>query len=251
MVPDDKLEEIDRWAMMRLDRLTAQVNAAYESYEFHDAFHKIHNFCVVDLSNFYLDVLKDRLYVEKADSLTRRAAQTVIYRLLGALTRLLAPILAFTAEEIWSFMPHGSGDDAESVLFNEIPKPGFFDVDNDFLAKWERINALCSDVKKALETARTDKVIGSSLDASVTLHCKGETLDFVRSVSKILPAVLIVSQLVVAEDEGGDFKGDFEGLGVTVAHADGEKCARCWTYSDTVGNSSHGDLCDRCAAIVG
>ena len=249
MVPDDKLEEIDRWAMMRLDRLTAQVNAAYESYEFHDAFHKIHNFCVVDLSNFYLDVLKDRLYVEKADSLTRRAAQTVIYRLLGALTRLLAPILAFTAEEIWSFMPHGSGDDAESVLFNEIPKPGFFDVDNDFLAKWERINALCSDVKKALETARTDKVIGSSLDASVTLHCKGETLDFVRSVSKILPAVLIVSQLVVAEDEGGDFKGDFEGLGVTVAHADGEKCAR-QTHSDTVGTVAR-HLCDRCAAIVG
>ncbi len=250
-VSDDKLEEIDRWALMRLNQLAAQVNHAYKAYEFHDAFHKIHNFCVVDLSNFYLDVLKDRLYVEKAASPTRRAAQTVIYRLLNTLTRMLAPILAFTAEEIWSFMPHGSGDDAESVLFNEIPKAGFFTEDSGFLAKWERIHALRNDVKKALEIARTEKIIGGSLEAKITLYCKGETLEFVRSVSKLLSAVLIISQLDVQDGEDGTFKGDMEDLSITVAHADGNKCARCWTYSDTVGKSSHGDLCQRCAAIVG
>lgn len=250
-VSDSSLEEIDRWAMMRLNELTAQVTEAYDFYEFHDAFHRIHNFCVVDLSNFYLDVLKDRLYVEKADSLTRRAAQTVIYRLLNALTRMLAPILAFTAEEIWSFMPHGSGDDAESVMFNEIPKPGFFAGDEEFLAKWDRIHALLDDVKKALELARTEKIIGSSLDARVTLYCSGELLEFVRSVLNLLPAVLIVSQVNVIDGEGGEFVGEVEGLRASIAHADGSKCARCWTYSETVGQSAHGDLCARCAAIVG
>ncbi|MDD2418033.1 MAG: isoleucine--tRNA ligase [Oscillospiraceae bacterium] len=250
-VADNKLEEIDRWAMMRLDDLAAQVNEAYDTYEFHDAFHKIHNFCVVDLSNFYLDVLKDRLYVEKAESITRKAAQTVMFRLLNMLTKMLAPILAFTAEEIWAFMPHGSGEDAKSVLFNEIPKPGFFAQDNDFLSKWEKIHALRDDVKKALELARNQKIIGSSLDASVTLYCDGELFEFVQSVSDLLPAVNIVSQVTIKKGAGGDFKGEIQGLGISVAPADGEKCARCWTYSQTVGQSTHGDLCSRCASIVG
>ncbi|MDD2361573.1 MAG: isoleucine--tRNA ligase [Oscillospiraceae bacterium] len=250
-VTDDKLEEIDRWAMMRLDDLTEQVNEAYNAYEFHDAFHKIHNFCVVDLSNFYLDVLKDRLYVEKAQSLTRKAAQTVIFRLLNTLTKMLAPILAFTAEEIWAFMPHGKGEDAESVMFNEIPKPGFFKQDADYISKWEKIHALRDDVKKALEPARNEKIIGSSLDASITLYCSGELLEFVKSVSDLLPSVLIVSQVKIKEGDGGDFEGDIEGLKILVSHADGDKCARCWTYSQTVGQSAHGDLCSRCASIVG
>jgi isoleucyl-tRNA synthetase len=250
-VSDDKLEEIDRWAMMQLDKLAAQVNDAYQSFEFHDAFHKIHNFCVVDLSNFYLDVLKDRLYVEKSDSITRRAAQTTIYKLLNALTRMLAPILAFTAEEIWSFMPHSSNDDPESVLFNEIPKSGMFEQDEEFIEKWNRIHELRDDVKKALELARADKIIGSSLDAKVTLHCDEESLNFVRSVLEILPSVFIVSQLNIIEGGEGKFSGELKGVSITVVHADGGKCARCWTYSESVGKSHHGDLCERCAEIVG
>lgn len=117
-----QFEEIDRWALIRLDDIAAEVSEAYESFTFHEAFHRMHQFCVVDLSNFYLDVLKDRLYVEKADSVTRRAAQTAIYRILHALTRLIAPILAYTSEEIWSYLPHGKGDDLRSVLSTTCPR---------------------------------------------------------------------------------------------------------------------------------
>ncbi len=250
-VNEDSFEEIDRWAMMRLDELVEQVHNAYEAFQFHEVFHKIHNFCVVDLSNFYLDVLKDRLYVEKADSKTRRAAQTVIYRLLNTLTRMLAPVLSFTSSEIWSFMPHGSNDDAESVLFNEIPKAGFFKKDEKFFEKWQQIHELRDDVKKALENARADKLIGSSLDAQVILHCQGELLQFANSIMDILPTVLIVSQVTVLDSEDGDFVGDVDGLRVTVKHADGHKCARCWTYSESVGTCEKPDLCSRCWAIVG
>ncbi len=250
-VKDEELEEVDRWALLRLDELIGQVREAYEAFEFHDAFHRIHNICVVDLSNFYLDVLKDRLYVEKADSVTRRAAQTAIYRILNVLTRLLAPILAFTAEEIWSYLPHSGEEDARSVLFNEIPESSAV-KDKAFMDKWNAIHAVRDDVQKALETARTAKIIGGSLDAKVTLYCKGETLDFVKSVEELLPPVLIVSQVEIADAGEGAFTGAVSGLSVTVAHADGEKCARCWVYSDTVGkDAGHPDLCARCAAIVG
>lgn len=251
-VPDEELMDIDRWAMMRLGELTAQVHAAYQAFEFHDAFHRMHNFCVVDLSNFYLDVLKDRLYCEKSDSVTRRAAQTTIYRILDALTRMLAPILAFTMEEIWSYLPHEDGVDPASVMFNEMPKAeAATEPDQKFMEKWERIHAIRNDVQKALEEARTAKVIGGSLDATVTLHCTGELLAFVRSVETDLPAVLIVSRVQIADGEDGAFKGELPGLSVTVRHAEGAKCVRCWTYSESVGeDSQHAGLCDRCASIV-
>ena len=148
-------------------------------------------------------------------------------------------------------MPHGNDDDAESVLFNEIPKAGFFKKDEKFIKKWEQIHALRDDVKKALEIARADKLIGSSLDAQVILHCRGEILQFVNSISDILPAVLIVSQVTVLDSEDGDFAGEVEGLRVTVKHANGHKCARCWTYSKSVGTCAKPDLCSRCCAIVG
>ncbi len=251
-VSDDQLTDIDRWTLMRLDRVITEARTAYDTFEFHDAFYAIHHFCVVDLSNFYLDVLKDRLYVEKADSVSRRAAQTVIYRVLNAITRLLAPILAFTSEEIWSFMPHGAGDDARSVLLNEIPVGGTVAADPAFEEKWARIHALRDDVQKALENARTAKVIGGSLDACVTLYCDEQALAFVQSVSDLLPAVLIVSQVEIVAGTGGDYTGDFAGVSISVAHADGGKCCRCWTYSDTVTEDGEtAGLCARCAAILG
>ena len=250
-VPTDALEDIDRWALMRLDELTAQVRRAYEAFEFHDALHRMHNFCVVDMSNFYLDVIKDRLYVEKEDSATRRAAQTTIYTILDTLTRLLAPILAFTSEEIWSYLPHKTGDDPESVMFNEIPSQPHITRDDAFMDKWDRIHALREDVQKALEIARTAKLIGGSLDAKVTLFATGDQLAFIRSIKEMLPAILIVSALEIAEDGTGDYTGEVEGVSITVAHADGHKCGRCWSFSDTVGtDAEHPELCARCAAIL-
>ena len=250
-VPTDALEDIDRWALMRLDELTAQVRRAYEAFEFHDALHRMHNFCVVDMSNFYLDVIKDRLYVEKEDSATRRAAQTTIYTILDTLTRLLAPILAFTSEEIWSYLPHKTGDDPESVMFNEIPSQPHIARDDAFMDKWDRIHALREDVQKALEIARTAKLIGGSLDAKVTLFATGDQLAFIRSIKEMLPAILIVSALEIAEDGTGDYTGEVEGVSITVAHADGHKCGRCWSFSDTVGtDAEHPELCARCAASL-
>ncbi|MGI6264026.1 MAG: isoleucine--tRNA ligase [Acutalibacteraceae bacterium] len=251
-VDPEGLEDIDRWALMRLDELTAQAHRAYKAFEFHDALHRIHNFCVVDMSNFYLDVVKDRLYVEKADSATRRAAQTAMWTILDTLTRLLSPILAFTSEEIWSYLPHKAGDDPESVLFNEIPSAPHIAPDEAFMARWENIHALRDDVQKALELARNDKLIGSSLEAKVTLHAAGDALALIRSIEEQLPAILIVSAVAVAQDAAGAFTGETAGLSVTVERADGQKCARCWTYSDTVGqNAAHPDVCARCAAILG
>ncbi len=251
-VSDNDLMDIDRWALWRLNRVVEQARAGYDEFNFHDAFYAIHHFCVVDLSNFYLDVLKDRLYVEKADGVSRRAAQTVIYRILNTLTRLLAPILAFTSEEIWSFMPHSADEDARSVLLNEIPTVAADAVDAAFIEKWDRIHALRDDVQKALENARTAKLIGGSLDAAVTLLCDEKALPFVQSVAELLPAVLIVSDVQIKADGQGEFSGEFEGVSVSVAHANGEKCCRCWVYSDTVAqDGEHSGLCARCAAILG
>ncbi len=251
-VADEALEEMDRWALMRLTQLMEKVRDAYENYTFHEALHKIHNFCVVDMSNFYLDVLKDRLYVEKADSATRRAAQTTIYRILNTLTRMLAPILAFTAEEIWSFLPHVDGEDERAVILNDLPRvEDMMAIDEAFMARWDRIHAVREDVQKALEIARTSKLIGKSLDARVTLHAKDELLAFLEDVKVLLPETLIVSQVSVDGETEGAFAGELEGLTVTVAHADGEKCCRCWSYADSVGkDADHPDLCARCAALM-
>ena len=250
-VADDKLLDIDRWALLRLEQVVAAVREAYENYEFHDAFYAMHHFCVVDLSNFYLDVLKDRLYVEAKDGEKRRAAQTAIYRILNTLTRMLAPILAFTAEEIWSFMPHTEADDARSVLLNEIPQPKLVS-DPAFEEKWARIHAIRDDVQKVLETARASKLIGSSLEAKVTLFCDAELLPFVKSVEDQLPTVLIVSQVAVQGEGQGEYAGEVKGLSVSVAHADGGKCCRCWSYSDTVKEDGEAaGLCARCASLLG
>jgi isoleucyl-tRNA synthetase len=252
MVSLDELQPIDRWALHQLDELTKYVCEGYESFEFHNAYHAIHNFCVVDMSNFYLDVLKDRLYVEKADSESRRAAQTTIYLILDGITRLVSPILAFTSDEIWHSLPHSSKEDEECVLFNEMPKPTGVDADAEFIAKWDRIHLIRDDVKKALELARTNKVIGASLDSKVQLFCSGELYDFVKSVEGELTAAFIVSQVEIVSEGKGEFSGEeLPELSITVSHADGEKCPRCWSYSNTVGSdSAHAEVCSRCAKAL-
>ena len=248
-VTDDKFEEIDRFALYKLDNLVAECRKAYDNFEYHLIFHAIHNFCVLDMSNFYLDVLKDRLYVDKADSVSRRAAQTAMYRILDTLTRLVSPILAFTSDEIWQFMPHDSSCDTRNVIFNDMPTAKGVD-DEAFMARWSKIFALREDVKKVLETARAEKVIGASLDASVTLYAKGEEYAFLEGVLPLLKSVFIVSNVTLIEGEGGAFTGDL-GIGITAAHAEGEKCERCWSYSETVGkDGEHKTLCARCADVI-
>ena len=153
MVALSELTSIDKWAIAQLNNLIDKVKTAYDNYEFHIVYHSIHNFCVVDMSNFYLDVLKDRLYTEKADSKLRRAAQTAIYLILNAMTRMLAPILAYTSDEIWKYLPHAANEQAEHVIFNEMPAKLDLDVDDSFMAYWDEIHALRDDVKKSLETA--------------------------------------------------------------------------------------------------
>ena len=246
----ENLEPIDKWALNRLDELNNKCKDAFDKFEYHIIFHAIHNFCVVDMSNFYLDVLKDRLYVEKADSETRRAAQTTIYKVLDTLTLLLAPIISFTANEIWQFMPHDASRNAENVILNDYPSLTGVKVDNGFAAKWEKLHTLRDDVKKAIENARNQKIIGASLDSEVELFANGEILDFLKENESVLPEILIVSSVKITDGDGGDFHGDMS-VGVTVRKAGGEKCERCWSYSDTVGsNAEHATLCARCAKII-
>ncbi len=248
MVEDSKLAEIDKYALMRLGEVVKTCINGYEKFEFHIIFHAIHNFCVIDMSNFYLDVIKDRLYTEKADSETRRAAQTTIYRILDTLTRLIAPILAFTSEEIWQFMPHLNEHNTESVLFNDMPRVSD-DEDANLLDRWNKIHLVRDDVKKALEEARAAKVIGASLDAEISVFAEGEMFEFLSTVPN-LAEIFIASKVNLINGSDGEFKGE-QDVSVTVKRASGNKCERCWQYSDTVGsNSEHPTICARCAEVL-
>ena len=241
----EKLDGIDKWAMARMDEIIEKCKAAYDKFDFHIVYSTMRDFCTIDLSNFYLDILKDRLYVEKADSESRRAAQTVIYNILRTMTLYLAPVISFTAEEIWGYMPRSEKDDAESVFFNKLPEKSGVSADEEFMEKWEKIDALRDIVNKALEEARGQKLIGKSLEAKVTLNCGRDWYEFAKSVENDLVAAFIVSAVSVE-------KSEFDGVDVKVEVAPGEKCERCWTHSDTVGKcAEHPTLCARCAEIVG
>ena len=251
-VPVDELTDLDRWALAKFQELLKTANEAYQRYEFHIVYHALHNFCTIDMSNFYLDVIKDRLYVEKADSKARRSAQTAIYTILRGFNLLIAPILPFTAEEVWSFLPEDAAYDKSSVMLCEIPQADLSIADEAFMQKWDRIHAVRDDALKALEAARAAKTIGKSLTAQVTLYAQGELADFLTEVTaKELETILIVSQVVIATEGTGAFAGAIEGLTVDVQKAGGELCPRCWAHSDTVGqHASHPTLCARCASIL-
>ena len=243
------MEEIDRYAVARLNEVIRTALACYREYDFNGVYRAIHSFCVIDLSNVYLDILKNRLYVERSDSRTRRSAQTAIYTILSAVTRLLAPILCFTTDEIWKELPACSGFDHSAVLLNDMPAPYEVSFSEEDMAKWTRILEVRSDVMKALEEARTAKVIGASLEACVTLHAQGEELEFIRSVEGFLKDVFITSDVHVI----GEGKGTYEGetVSVDVEKAAGEKCERCWSYDTTVGQDpDHPTICARCAEVI-
>lgn len=250
MVSNDELEELDKYALMKLDEVIAIARKGYDEYEYHTTAHALHNFCVVDMSNFYFDVLKDRLYTTAPDSKSRRAAQTVLYKVLDALTLILTPILAFTCDEIWTAMKHDKSRNPEGPLFNSIPTADYIETDEAFIAKWDRIHEIRTDVQKALELARNEKVIGKPLEAKVTLYADGELADFLKSELESLPEIFITSAVEIADGEG-EFKGEVKGLSITVNKADGEKCERCWKFSDTVGqDSEHPTLCAHCAETM-
>ena len=243
-VSDDELLEIDKWALMRLDSLIDRVQNGYNEFDFHIAFHSIHNFCVTDMSNFYLDIIKDRLYCEGEKSVKRRAAQTAMYRILSGVARLIAPIMSFTAEEIWSYLPHCNKDNAESIFLNEMPEKSGIEFSDEFIGKWEFIYNTRETVNKVLEEKRNEKVIGKSLEANVIIHCCGDMYEKYNAIADQLAEILIVSGVSVV-------KADNESPQFEVVKATGEKCERCWVYSETVGRcNEHPTLCDRCAGVV-
>ena len=246
MVADDQLCEIDRWALDAVDELLATATEAYENFDFSRVYHEVHNFCVVEMSNFYLDVIKDRLYCSKADAESRRSAQTAMYKILVQLTKIIAPVLVFTAQEIWSFIPKMPGMN-KYVAFEDMGKAGTYLQGEAFEAKWSKIIAVRDDVKKALEQARAEKVIGAALEAHITLYCNEELEGFLNQIPMDeLADLFIVSRADVVRGEGG-VKGLVEGLGVKVERVQGEKCPRCWKYVPAVNADG---LCPRCAAAL-
>ena len=255
VTPADMLP-LDRWAVTRLNALIQKVAAAYDNYEFHVISHAINDFCVVDLSSFYLDIIKDRLYCEERDGLKRRSAQTALFLILDSLTKMFAPILAFTCDEIWQAMPHRAADDGRNVLLNEMNKPfADYALSDAEMARWEQLIALRSDVNGVLESARADKRIGKPLEAAVTLKAEsGDAKALLENVSDMdLDDLLIVSHCLISDEEGAadavtGSGTQVPGLKIAVIEAPGTKCPRCWKHS------LHADpetgLCPRCAAVV-
>lgn len=231
---DDELLEIDRWALASLDELTQKVLGAYAAYDFQAAYNALYNFCTVTLSARYFDIIKDRLYIMAPKSKERRAAQTALYTIADSLTRLLAPILVYTADEAFENLP---SRDEVSVHIAEFPKAKSAD-NTVLLANWERIFGIRDEVLKALEAARERKQIGSSLEAKVVLTTDAETTRFLLDYYEQLRYIFIVSQVEVHEGDA---------LKVEIQKADGEKCERCWNYSTRVGETDKfPTVCERC-----
>ncbi|MDX9871204.1 MAG: isoleucine--tRNA ligase [Clostridia bacterium] len=245
--------EIDKWAMIKLQRLVKKVTDAYENYDFHVVYHSIHNFCAVDMSAFYLDIIKDRLYTAKAASPERRSAQQTMSEIIYALVKMLTPILAYTTEEIWQYLPHKK----EEVTVQIAGWPEYHEeyLDAALEARWEKILQVREFVAKPLEEARKIKLIGHALDAKVQLYAAGEWYDFLKELAEELPTIFIVSDVVVEKMEqapaGAYTHEEVPGLAAAVAKAPGEKCERCWNYSESTGESeAHPTLCHRCAAVL-
>ena len=248
-----RLDEVDRWILDRLARLIGRVRGAYEEYEFHTVFHSVHNFCAVDLSALYLDVIKDRLYTSLPDDPRRRAAQTTCYDIFAALTRLVAPILTFTSEEAWRHLP---GTRSESVHFERFPDAPREWLDDTLQRDWDRLLEVRREVAKALETARTAKLIGSALEAAVRIPRAPEDLPALLQTKRdLLPTLFLVSGVDLERSTSRSSvtyeSQDIPGLVIGVDRARGEKCERCWMRSERVGeNAEHRTLCERCVPVV-
>ncbi len=238
----EDLQEIDKWALTRLNKLIKDCTKDYDTYSFGNCYHDVNQFCVVDMSSFYLDIIKDRLYTEKADSVARRAAQTTMYYILDALVKILTPMISFTAEEIWSAMNHTEKENVESPMLADYPVSNDEWDNKEIAEKWEKIIKVKNIVAKDLELARAEKTIGNSLDAKVTIYAEGEEYKFLKENEELIKLVLIVSGLEIQENN----RKQEEKLGVKVEHATGEKCERCWMYNDHLEDG----LCPRCKEVL-
>ena len=254
LVAPENMPELDRWAITKLNELLVKCEAAYQDYEFLTVSHAVNDFCVVTLSSLYLDIIKDHLYCDGKDSAVRRSAQSALWMILDAMTKVFAPILAFTCDEIWLQMPHRAEDDARNVLFNQMSKPyTAYALSDEEMAKWDTAFKVRSDVNGVLEAARADKRIGKSLEAHVALTAvDAAAAEAVKTIAGMnLAELFIVSNVAVTEEKApeGAVVGagsNFPGLTVAVTEATGKKCPRCWMHS--LDADEH-DLCPRCAAV--
>ncbi|MCP4368974.1 MAG: class I tRNA ligase family protein, partial [Deltaproteobacteria bacterium] len=253
LVSYESMPDIDRFAMHRLSELIEKTREAYHTYEFHLVYHALYNYCTLDLSAFYLDILKDRLYTSPPNSIERRSAQTVMHSMLDSMVRLMAPILSFTAEEIWRFMPEQKKK-AESIHLASLPEINEIRKDENLAEKWERLLEIRSEVTKALEAARAKKLIGHPLDAAVTISCSKEMKDILYPYADDLKSIFIVSKASLVDGErlvDAYESSDIKGLSVKVEVAEGDKCERCWMHEPSVGTSSdHPAICNRCRQVL-
>jgi len=252
MVAYDELPAIDKWILARYNKLVGEVREAFDGYEFHIAYHALNNFCTIDLSKLYVDITKDRVYTERADSKARRSAQTAMYIIISGMTRLMAPIISFTAEEIWQSMPHASTDKAESVFLNDMPACDAA-LESEGTNAWDDLFELRDDVMKALELARAEKLIGKSLDAKVTVYTADDAAYALLSAfAGDLATVFITSAAEVVKGEApeGAVKGEDGRIAVVVAPAEGCKCDRCWAYAKEGISEGENFLCARCKNIL-
>ena len=241
-IPCHGLYEMDRWALHRLQKLILRVREAYERFEFHVVYHTVQNFCAVEMSALYFDILKDRLYTFPAHSAGRRSAQTVLYEILEALARLMAPILTFTAEEVWRYIPTAP-EKAESVHLMPFPEVQREYLDETLEDQWQKIWEVRAVVNKALEEARKERRIGLSLDAQIRLHLPEKMYQFLQGYQKHLKSIFIVSSVILERDE--------KEIWAEVLRADGRKCERCWNYDVTVGlHPEHQAICERCVEAI-
>ena len=255
VAPADMLP-LDRWAVTKLNALIRKVAEAYDKYEFHVVSHAINDFCVVELSSFYLDIIKDRLYCEERDSLQRRSAQTALWMILDSMTKMFAPILAFTCDEIWQAMPHRAADDKRNVVLNVMNEPfAAYELGDEELRVWDKLIAVRGDVNGVLENARAAKRIGKPLEAAVTLSAESdEAAETLREIEGMnLAELFIVSRCLIAPDAADDTAVTGEGvnvpgLRVRVTEAPGTKCPRCWMHAERPDPET--GLCPRCAAVV-
>jgi len=246
------LHEIDRLALSLLQSLIAKVTRSYETFAFYEVYHSVYRFCIMDMSSFYLDILKDRLYTFKADSKERRDAQRILYTILISLTKMLAPVLSFTAEEIWQYIP---GRKEESVFLSDFPEVNDEFVDKELEGKWADIAKIRDEVNKALELRRQEKFIGNALEAKVTIFAGESVAALLDQYRDYLPALFIVSSADLKDISGAPeaaYKSsEINGLVIQIEKADGNKCQRCWNWSSSVGaHKDHPELCERCCRVL-
>ncbi|MFC4320254.1 isoleucine--tRNA ligase [Litchfieldia salsa] len=250
MVKYEDLREVDQYMLVKLNKLIDKVKHSYNHYEFAAIYHNVHNFCTIELSSFYLDFAKDVLYIEASSNHERRAIQTVLYESLISLTKLVAPILPHTSDEVWNYI---SSVEEESVQLVDMPQAKQLNNAEVLEEKWDAFMELRDDVLKALEIARNEKVIGKSLSARIELYPNDKAKQLLESVTENMSQLFIVSGFKIAGDYNTAPKEakEFEQVKIVVSPAEGETCDRCWVVSTTVGeDSNHPTLCTRCANVV-